>query len=71
MCATGIYATLLSMADTHTQTLRLPIDLRKAVDRYWHQNELPSRHAAILELIDLALPASARLVDRQARDPGA
>lgn len=43
------------MTDIHTQTLRLPNELRQAVDRYWHERMLPSRHAAILCLLMEAL----------------
>lgn len=37
--------------------LRLTPDLLRRVDRYWHQRELPSRHAALIELLQAQLDA--------------
>ena len=42
--------------DTRT-TLNLPADMTRAIDNYWHSEQLRSRNEAIRELLAYALDA--------------
>jgi metal-responsive CopG/Arc/MetJ family transcriptional regulator len=55
------------MSDDITPTLlRIPRDMVKAIEVYWHQRQLPSRAAAIRELLAYALDR--KLSDKPAKE---
>ena len=45
------------MSDEFSTTLRLPRDMAKDIETYWHRAQLPNRNAAIRELLAYALDA--------------
>lgn len=48
-------------------TLNLPAEMAKAVDNYWHGEQLRSRNEAIRELLAYALDR--KLSDKPAKEP--
>ena len=54
------------MSDDITTPLRISRDLAHLIETYWHQERLPSRAAAIRELLAYALDR--KLADKPAKE---